>query len=396
MGLSTAAFAQKKGYDIKVQFETGTSLDGTTCYLTGFYGDEVNILDSVRIKKGIARFKKSALLPDGYYEIGIKGYSKTTLSCIVVEKNRKFLISNDTIINSIENQIYRNFLLYKSTISNSSDEMNTYVNALRSTSPNSLVSKYIGLENFGLDSCDSSETRYLRHPEFNQLISTKLMSGDIAAIDQTLNRFGGASEISQYYLGKMMKYYNMDNNAPYDEVLVHLYDNYYVPNNLHLFSETYERTLRKAVERKRRVLIGTEIPALEAPNAEGKRESTKDLQRKFTVIWFWDSDCEDCQVETPELHKFYVENSETYDFDVFAYCLNDDVERWKKFTQEWGLTWTNTCSGTGDSNYDFIDYFNLVTTPGCVLIDENNKIIMRQFTLEQLENFFQNNYQNRE
>ena len=235
------------------------------------------------------------------------------------------------------------------------------------------------------------DSRLLRHPAFNRHITEKLMYADITAIDQTIEKFGAASEIGKYYLAKMLKHYNMDNNAPFDEILVHLYDKYYLPNHLQLYSDTYERTLKRAVMRKRHTLIGAEIPHLEAINADGKRETTENPQRSYTVIWFWDPDCEDCQEETPILHKMYAEHAEEYDFEVFALSLTADIERWKRISKEWGLTWPNTCSEMGETNYDFIDYFSIVTTPCCLLIDKDHKIIMRQFSLEQLEEFFQNN-----
>lgn len=380
---TVTCFAQKKGYDIRVLIP---EKEGKMFYLQGFYGDESSYIDSCRVKKGIARFKSGALLPDGYYQIR-QGTGSADFA-IVVEQSRNFTISSETVSNSIENQTYQNFSKH---LAGSTWEDHVLTEALCSTSPNSLVSQYMKLEKYGLDSCDQMENRLLRHPEFNYLISKQLMSADITVIDQTIEKFGATSEIGKYYLAKMLKHYNMDNNAPYDDILVHLYDKYYLPNKLQLYSDTYERTLKRAIIRKRHTLVGAKIPYLEAVNADGKRESTQNPQRAYTVIWFWDPDCEDCQEETPILHQMYVEHGEEYDFEVFAHSLTADTDRWKRISKEWGLTWPNTCSEMGESNYDFIDYFNIVTTPCCLLIDQNHKIIMRQFTLEQLENFFEEN-----
>ncbi|MBQ7736080.1 MAG: TlpA family protein disulfide reductase [Bacteroidales bacterium] len=385
---TATCFAQKKGYDIRVQIP---QMEGKMLYLTGYYGDESSDIDSCRVKKGIARFKSGALLPDGFYTI-TQG-TESALFGIVVEQSRSFTISSEMVSNSMENQTYQNFLKHAA---GSTWEDRVLTEALCATSPNTLVSKYMKLETYGLDSCDQMESRLLRHPYFNILISKQLMSADITIIDKTIEKFGATSEIGKYYLAKMLKYYNMDNNAPFDDILVHLYDKYYVPNNLQLYSDTYERTLKRAVMRKRHTLIGAEIPHLEATNADGKRETTENPQHAYTVIWFWDPDCEDCQEETPILSKMYQEHSEDYDFEVFAHSLTADIDRWKRISKEWGLTWPNTCSEVGESNYDFIDYFSIVTTPCCLLIDKNHKIIMRQFSLEQLEDFFQNNQKNNE
>ena len=419
---TATCFAQKKGYDIRVQVGEKPETEGITLYLTGYYGDEGFIIDSTQVKKGTARFKRNTLLLDGFYTISDYNFQTATNSSIVplemfykptqnpttyhsrfyfpivVEQSRNFTIYPTTISGSIETQTYFNFLEHWdfnfSQGINNQDRI--FLNSLCEANPNALVSKYMKMEVYGLDSCDQMESRLLRHPAFNRHITEKLMYADITAIDQTIEKFGAASEIGKYYLAKMLKFYNMDNNAPYDDILVHLYDKYYLPNHLQLYSDTYERTLKRAVMRKRHTLIGAEIPHLEATNADGKRETTENPQHAYTVIWFWDPDCEDCQEETPILSKMYQEHSEDYDFEVFAHSLTADIDRWKRISKEWGLTWPNTCSEVGESNYDFIDYFSIVTTPCCLLIDKNHKIIMRQFSLEQLEDFFQNNQKNNE
>ena len=256
-------FAQKKGYDIKALIP---DKEGEMFYLKGFYGDESSYIDSCRVKKGMVRFKSGAMLPDGFYTI-TQG-TESALFGIVVEQSRSFTISSEMVSNSMENQTYQNFLKHAA---GSTWEDRVLTEALCSTSPNTLVSKYMKLETYGLDSCDQMESRLLRHPDFNFRISKQLMSADIPTIDQTIEKFGAASEIGKYYLAKMLKYYNMDNNAPFDDILVHLYDKYYLPNHLQLYSDTYERTLKRAVMRKRHTLVGAEIPYLEAVNADGKR-----------------------------------------------------------------------------------------------------------------------------
>ena len=68
-------FGQKKGYDIRVQI---SDQEGTSIYLQGFYGDESDYIDSCRVKNGTARFKSSALLPDGFYVISDKSEMTST------------------------------------------------------------------------------------------------------------------------------------------------------------------------------------------------------------------------------------------------------------------------------------------------------------------------------
>ena len=59
-------------------------------------------------------------------------------------------------------------------------------------------------------------------------------------------------------------------------------------------------------------------------------------------------------------------------------------------SREWGLTWINSCMALGGYNYDFVEYLNMITTPVSFLLDENHRILLRNFTPEQLQDYFEN------
>lgn len=377
-----SAFAQKKSFSITVKWQAAT--DGAMSYLVGYYGDETTIYDSVPIKKGYSKFKGKNL-PDGYYEAyQINGERIKTVVC----ESRKFTYDNNAageIEGSPEALTYQ--LAHFQT---NPYEPLTMALVDASSEGHDLVYKYLALEFFGLDSCASMDARLLHHPQFNQFAAERLQSEKIDVIDAFFNNYGPDTEIGQYYLGQTLKYYNMDNNVAYDDILMHIYDKYYTPNHLQLFSENYERRLARGIERKRHMALGAEVPVIEAKNSAKATESTANITRPLTVLWFWDADCEDCLEETPILNRMYIEHQEDYDFEIFGCCITDDVNRWQKVSNEMDIQFINTCYGLGDMNYDIIDYFNILTTPACILIDQNHKILLRQFSLEQLEDFFNN------
>ena len=71
--------------------------------------------------------------------------------------------------------------------------------------------------------------------------------------------------------------------------------------------------------------------------------------------------------------------------------FNDDYERWKAFSDKHQLwDWTNLSTSRGEANLDFIEYFDIMTTPVMFLIDNTQKhtIIARQITLDELRSFF--------
>ena len=381
------AFAQKKSYRITFKWYQGNvSCEGKMAYLTGFYGDERQVYDSAVVRKGTSVFKGKEL-PDGLYEVSVAGMESFPL---VISESRQFTYWTDGVSHiegSSENLAYQ---LAHFSINTTDGYISEPVVFETHSEGHDLVYKYLLLEYLGLEQCPYPDARLLRHPLFNQLISNKLQSENITIIDSVFDRYNLDTEIGQYYMVQTLKYYNMDNNVAYDDILLHLYDKYYLPSGLQLFSENYERRLLKGVERKRHMAIGAQMPPLEAKSADGKLISTASIDRPNTVIWFWDADCEDCLEETPLLNEMYEKYQEEYDFEIFGYCITADVKRWREVSKEMDIKFINTCDGLGGSNYDVIDYFNILTTPACLLLDQDHKIIMRQFSLEQLEEFFNN------
>ncbi|MCQ2285088.1 MAG: thioredoxin family protein, partial [Bacteroidales bacterium] len=115
------------------------------------------------------------------------------------------------------------------------------------------------------------------------------------------------------------------------------------------------------------------------------------IKAHYTVLWFWDPDCDHCQEMTPILHQMYQEHSEEWDFEVFAVEVNNDHDRWVAFSDKNELwDWTNLSTSMGDANLDFIEYFDIMTTPVVILVNNNDHhtIIARQIPLNELSDFF--------
>lgn len=207
-------------------------------------------------------------------------------------------------------------------------------------------------------------------------------------MDAFLNRFQDKKS-QDYYISLLMNlldetFYDMIS----DQVMVHIFDDYVAKKNIEYISEDIYKYYERTVERKRRTLPGKTIPVLECADNKNVMHSSKDVEKPYIVLWFWDPDCDDCKVWTPKVHSFYLEYASLYNFEVYAVALTDDVELWNEFSEKYDLSWTNLCTAVNDSNYDFIDYFNLITTPVIYLLDKNHTIIARNFPLEDLHELF--------
>ncbi len=403
-------FSQSKGYNIKIILPQKTD---SKLFLEGYYGDQTILFDSAKIRNNCATFKGKTALPDGYYNIIDEAHK--TYTDLLIDYSRHFTITlpdsskPKTVENSPETQALFEFMNNLKYMENNQSMMD-YIQQFTLISPESLLSKNCKLALYSVQpereySVDNyfeyvnlQDARMLRIPFFNTIVTrffeesysnpTDNITFQKEKIIHFFSKCNPDSEIGQYYLQKLIKRYNTDGNTTDDVILTFLYDQYCAKGNCQFLSETNARILKNTVARKKRLLPGEQVPFLSAYNSSHKLENSKDIAKDYIILWFWDPDCEDCLIETPLLHTFYLENATNYNFEVYAVAITEDTTKWKDALEKMQLSWINTSNGMGEPNYDFVDYFNLLTTPASFLIDKNHKIIMRNFSLNELDDFF--------
>lgn len=404
------------GYDI---FVSKPDFGNEMFYLTGNYGKTIYVVDSCLAKKGTLSFKnKKKIVPCGVYTITRNPDLQfslcnpdTCLNIILNQSNRCTATWNNHVFQIDQNEestILYHFLKkwihthaaydYKS--------LQSLLHEYTSTSPNAFVSKYIMARAgyFAQLNHDNMATRcMLKNLSYTDLTEPRLLYAPIdlyheltllpendtahyasivSNIDSLLHRCNN-SVIQNYYLEYLFHLFDQHNPA-FDPILIHLYDHY--PH--HWIEEDNQRRIARKIESLHKIVPGAKIPELIAHDKEGKAHSTKDITTKYTILWFWDPDCDHCQEMTPQLHDLYVQHASEANFEVFAVEINDDYDRWITFSdlhQLWD--WTNLSTSMGEQNIDFIEYFDIMTTPVIYLIDNsaNHTIIARQVSLDELK-----------
>lgn len=392
------------------------------------------LIDSTEVRNGKATFRKKSSsksqdevaewLHKGFYDIS--GESLFPIQ-VIINQQTNFEIewdvhnpnqfTNHTIKKSDENQ------LKKTVAFTWNEQQDAFEGAkaaaeLTSTMPQSFLGQFYRLQNeilktaqsddpavyFAIGSASPSEfhhvlslvdftdarlchTTSLLYPFIKEyLTSENRESVDeiITEVDTILVR---AARGGRYQCGMYARWlfniFDKTGDPYYEPVLLHIYDTY----DRGWIREDQERRIKRQMDRVRRLAPGSQIPELTAYDINGKQHSTNDIQTKYTVLWFWDPDCDHCQEETPILHDIYQKQADELGFEVFAVEVNDDYDRWKAFSEKHGLTdWINLSTSMGETSVDYIEYFDIVTTPVILLIDneKNHTIIARQVTLEEL------------
>ncbi|MDR3047737.1 MAG: DUF5106 domain-containing protein [Bacteroidales bacterium] len=414
-----SAFSQEEGYRIKFNF---SGIDQQKLYLKANYGDKYFIFDSAQAdKNGFFTFKnKSKQLPKGIYQLVNR--ENESYFDIIVGSSQHFTLTGDLntlwkncrIEGSDENAAF--YILQRQVNANRSPQQ--LIEDLQETMPQSLLCKYATAqfvkipppdfrmpdsthdvqkeylyytEHF-FDNITFTDERLLRTPvEFDiDIFFTEIVIQQEDSMIREIKAFLEKSKTNQEMQNYCLKtiYHILDqNNSHYDKAMVWLYDTYCQDSNCEWLEDHYQLRLKRQVNEKRKTLVGATVPPLGAFDENREAKSSEEVKNNYILLWFWDPDCEDCLLHTPELYDFYETFYDLYDFEVFAISISQDFEKWKTVSAQFPA-WINVSYAAGEPNYDFVDYFNILTTPGIYLIDKNHTIIARQFPLRDILEVF--------
>jgi peroxiredoxin len=412
-----------KGYDIVFKVENSSE---KYLYLTGIYGNKPYVIDSAKYAKKQYVFKNAKEeLPSGFYYIVTQ--NKTMIADFIVDMSRTFTIDATgekiTFINSDENIVYQNF---KRDLEYGND-----IRPYSYTAPESLLAKYVKAQYIPVaipefhwgshdgqaaaaqkyyqfliehyfDNVDFKDLRLMYTPLdvelkefFLESLYPQTSENAIASIDSLFNRIldenptSAQFDVRDFYLKKLILMY-MTAAPKFDEVFIFLVD-YEVSKNIHseFITESEINVYKRMADRKRRTLVGQPVPVFESFTNDHHKISTADMTTEYTVLYFWDPDCEHCLEDTPKLCDFYSKYHTLYNFEVIACSVTEDYSRWIAFIAEHHLEWFNTSYAIEEPNYDAVEFFNFSDTPAIFILDKQHKIVARQFNMDDLFEVFE-------
>lgn len=421
-GITVLTQAQPAGYEIKI---SSTNIDDNYLYLQAYRGQDAFVFDSAKVKghKSVVFKNSSKQMPSGIYTI-IDRFGNEYLD-LIIDKNRQFSISGDnfdpmfchtaTVTGSDENTQFFSFQKQLQTSDNPQEVAKLFCESM----PESLLAHFLKAK-FNLNPALSNENDTTPEAQYETLVNhffdnitfeddrlfhtpfyialqnyfLEILPKDPLILENKSSEFLSKTrntEIYEYYLAVLLNLFDRNiNSMAYDQTFVWLYDKYCAGKTLQTLPEDMMNYYKRSADRKRKLLPGEKVPELICSDINNVKHSSKEIDNEYIILWFWDADCDDCVEMTPKLHDFYREFAKYYDVEVFSVMVTDDLERWDRFSKNNDLSWINLSYAIDDPNYDFIDYFDIITTPVIYLIDKNHTIINRNFPLEELFGIFDN------
>jgi len=244
------------------------------------------------------------------------------------------------------------------------------------------------------DNIDLNDERLLRTPLLYARLDAFFSSVLIQApdtinkeIDKLIKKCSGNHKVFQFISVYLFNHFRESEIMGRDAVMVKIADDIYLSGKADWVSKEFKDDLRKQVDLMRPNLIGKKAENLVMDSYNGIFVSLYDVEKDFTILYFWEPNCGHCQEATPKL-KVYYDKPKDYSLEVFSVCTTSDKAKWTKYIEDNKLTWINGWDPKRSSHFDY--YYNIQSTPTVYILDKNKKIIAKKLGVEEIGPFIDN------
>jgi thiol-disulfide isomerase/thioredoxin len=262
--------------------------------------------------------------------------------------------------------------------------------------PDSLkwVLKYNYNKDHFFDNIDFSDERLIRTPvlqskldNFFKNIVIQLPDSINREIDKLVRKCQGNYKVFQFIAVYLFNHFRESEIMGHDAAIVKLADDIYLSGKADWVSKEFRDDLRKQVELLRHNLIGMKAENLVMDSYKGIYVALHDIDKDFTILYFWEPNCGHCKEATPKL-KAYYDKARNEGVEIFAVCTITDKAAWMKYIEENDLSWINGWDPDRISRFDY--FYNIQSTPIIYILDRNKTIIAKKLPVEDVPSFIEN------
>jgi len=242
------------------------------------------------------------------------------------------------------------------------------------------------------DNIDLADEKLLRTPViyaklqafFNEVQAPDSINKEI---DMLVRKTEKNYKVFQFIAVYLFNHFRESEIMGHDAIMVKLADDIYLNGKADWITAEFRESLRKQVELIRPNLIGKRAQNLVMNSYKGIYVSLDDVEKDFTILYFWEPDCGHCMEATPKLKAWYDKPRE-YTLEVFAVCTTGEKAKWTKYIEDNKLTWINGWDPERSSHFDY--YYNVQSTPMVYILDRNKKIIAKKLAVDDIGSFIDN------
>jgi len=171
-----------------------------------------------------------------------------------------------------------------------------------------------------------------------------------------------------------------------DKMFVELAERYFLNGKAAWLDSAAQATVKEKVRVIKPNLIGNLAPELKLPDSEGMYYSLRQMNSKYTILYFWEPDCSHCKKTTPLLLKDLYLPLKGKGVDIYAVCTQNKKEEWMKAINEYKIyDWTNVWDPAVTSN--FRSLYDVYSTPVIYILDAKKHIIAKRLDVDSAVKF---------
>jgi peroxiredoxin len=166
-----------------------------------------------------------------------------------------------------------------------------------------------------------------------------------------------------------------------EAVAIHIFDTWFASSHVDMGSEMEFMAAKVFAEFNRNSLIGMKAPAITMQAPDGSGYSLfEEPDPRYRVLYFYDTDCPTCKVQTILLRNLFSEKD--YPIDFYAVYADDDYDAWISYAGE-QLKFSSGNVRTvhlwdPEFDSDFQRQYGVLQTPAMFLISPDGVILGRR------------------
>ena len=150
------------------------------------------------------------------------------------------------------------------------------------------------------------------------------------------------------------------------------------------YSEVKDNVIKR-VNTLEPLLLDKVAPNLILVDTNNVAHSLLATKARYTLLFFWESNCGHCQQEMPKVLKFYDEFQSKYNLKIFGVSTDTSLVKWKAYIKKNDMKWINV-NGHMSVSGNYHTLYDIRSTPIMYLLDEDKKILTKFLLIEDITN----------
>ncbi len=250
------------------------------------------------------------------------------------------------------------------------------------------VYRYNFMKDHYWDNFNFARSGLIRTPLFQERLDTyfkkmilQMPDSLINPMIQVIEKSKKNEEMYHYVFLYLLNETNQSQLMGMDKAFVALSEKYVLHDQKPWLDTSAVRKIKERVEAVKPNLIGNIAPELKLQDSEGNYYSLRQVNAKYTLLYFWEPDCSHCQKTTPQLNKDLYQALKNKGVEIYAVLTQNNEEKWTKAIQEYKIQeWTNVWDPQYTSNFRRL--YDVTSTPIIYILDKNKKIVAKRLDVD--------------